>query len=401
MTTNIQETDVALFEKCRRYTRADEVKALGLYPYFRPISESEDTVVVIEGQKRIMLGSNNYLGLTHHPKVLEAASRALTVYGSGCTGSRFLNGTLDLHLQLEASLAEFLGKEDCIVFSTGYNANVGLISGLVHKREVVFLDKLDHASIVDGAKMSDGETVRFNHGDLASLDRKMAQHPGTGKMVIVDGVYSMEGDIADVPGLLKVCKQHGAALAIDDAHSIGVLGPQGDGTAAHFGATDEVDIIAGTFSKSLASIGGFVAASRSVINFLKHHSRPLIFTASLPPSNTAGVLAALEVLRTDSERRESLWANTRRLQQGFRQIGFDTGPSETPIVPILIGPLDRTLIMWRKVFDAGIFTNPVVPPAVPPSQCRLRTSVMATHSADQIDYCIETIGRIGKELGVI
>jgi 8-amino-7-oxononanoate synthase len=395
------QTDVTLFEKCRQYTRADEVKAQGLYPYFRPISESEDTVVVIEGQKRIMLGSNNYLGLTHHPQVLEAAARALRCYGSGCTGSRFLNGTLDLHLQLEVALAEFLGKEDCIVFSTGYCANLGLISGLVGRRDVVFLDKLDHASIVDGAKMSDGETVRFNHGDLAGLERKLEQHPGIGKMVIVDGVYSMEGDIADIPGLHKVCKRHGAALAIDDAHSIGVLGPKGDGTAAHFGMTDEVDIIAGTFSKSLASIGGFVAASRSVINYLKHHSRPLIFTASLPPANTAGVLAALEVLRTDTERRESLWANTRRLQQGFRDIGFDTGPSETPIVPILIGPLDKTLVMWRKVFDAGVFTNPVVPPAVPPSQCRLRTSVMATHTADQIDYCVETIGKIGKELGVI
>lgn len=401
MPTPILQTDVALFEKCRLFTRADEVKAAGLYPYFRPISESEDTVVVIEGQKRIMLGSNNYLGLTHHPKVLEAASRALHVYGSGCTGSRFLNGTLDLHLQLEAALADFLGKEDCIVFSTGYNANLGLISGLVSKRDVVFLDKLDHASIVDGAKMSFGETCRFNHGDLAGLERKLEQYPGAGKMVIVDGVYSMEGDIADVPGLVRACRRHGAALAIDDAHSIGVLGPRGDGTAAHFGMTDEVDIIAGTFSKSLASIGGFVAGAKGVINYLRHHSRPLIFTASLPPSNTAGVLAALDVLRADTERRENLWENTRRLQEGFRSIGFDTGPSETPIVPILIGPLDKTLVMWRKVFDAGIFTNPVVPPAVPPSQCRLRTSVMATHTADQIDYCVETIGRIGKELGVI
>jgi 8-amino-7-oxononanoate synthase len=400
-TGSLQQADIALFEKCRRYTRADEVKALGLYPYFRPISESEDTVVVIEGKRRIMLGSNNYLGLTHHPKVLEAANRALTRYGSGCTGSRFLNGTLDLHLQLEAALAEFLGKEDCIVFSTGYNANLGLISGLVGRREVVFLDKLDHASIVDGAKLSEGETIRFNHGDLAGLDRKLERHPGVGKLVIVDGVYSMEGDIADVPGLLKVCRRHGAALAIDDAHSIGVLGPRGDGTAAHFGASEDVDVIAGTFSKSLASIGGFVAASSSVINYLRHHSRPLIFTASLPPSNTAGVLAALAVLQEDTERREQLWSNTRRLQAGFKALGFDTGPSETPIVPILIGPLDQTLVMWRRVFDAGIFTNPVVPPAVPPSQCRLRTSVMATHTAEQIDFAVETIGRIGKELGVI
>jgi len=395
-------TEIGLFEKCRRYIRADEVKAQGLYPYFKPISESEDTVVVIEGQKRIMLGSNNYLGLTHHPKVLEAATRALHVYGSGCTGSRFLNGTLDLHLQLEEALARFVNKEDCIVFSTGYNANLGLISGLVSKGDVVFLDKLDHASIVDGAKMSYGTTERFNHGDLDGLERKLSRSdPAAGKMVIVDGVYSMEGDIANVPELLKVCRRHGAALAIDDAHSIGVLGPNGDGTAAHFRMTDEVDIIAGTFSKSLASIGGFVAGSRSVINYLRHHSRPLIFTAALPPSNTAGVLAALEVLQREPDRRDQLWRNTKRLADGFARLGFDCGPSETPIIPILIGPLEKTLVMWRKVFDAGVFTNPVVPPAVPPSQCRLRTSVMASHTDDQIDYCLETIGRLGRELGVI
>ena len=401
MPTKAVQTDIPLLEKCRLYTRADEIKAAGLYPYFRPISESEDTEVIIEGRRRIMLGSNNYLGLTHHPRVLAAARDALERYGSGCTGSRFLNGTLDLHLQLEAALAEFTGKEDCIVFSTGYNANVGLISGLVGRKDVVFLDKLDHASIVDGAKMSEGQTIRFNHGDIAALDRKLGEQPDAGKLVIVDGVYSMEGDIADVPGLLKACRKHGAALAIDDAHSIGVLGPRGEGTAAHFGLSEEVDIIAGTFSKSLASIGGFVTGSRPVINYLRHHSRALIFTASLPPSNTAGVLAALQVLQEDGERREQLWANTRRLLAGFRSLGFDTGTSETPIVPILIGPLERTLYMWRQVFDAGVFTNPVVPPAVPPSQCRLRTSVMATHTADQIDFCIETIGRIGKELGVI
>ena len=402
MSTPTINTDITLFEKCRRYTKVEEVKAQGLYPYFKPISESEDTVVVIEGQKRIMLGSNNYLGLTHHPKVLEAASRALHMYGSGCTGSRFLNGTLDLHLQLESALARFVGKEDCIVFSTGYNANLGLISGLVNKGDVVFLDKLDHASIVDGAKMSYGTTERFNHGDLDNLERKLsrAQEPG-GRMVIVDGVYSMEGDIANLPELLKVCRRHNAALAVDDAHSIGVLGPNGDGTAAHFGLTDEIDLIAGTFSKSLASIGGFVAGANSVINYLRHHSRPLIFTAALPPANTAGVLAALEVLQRESDRRDQLWANTRRLAEGFKSLGFEIGPSETPIIPILIGPLDRTLVMWRKVFDAGIFTNPVVPPAVPPSQCRLRTSLMATHTADQIDYCLETIGKLGRELGVI
>lgn len=394
--------NVALFEKCRQFTKAREVQAAGLYPYFKPISESEDTVVIIEGQRRIMLGSNNYLGLTHHPKVVEAAQNALHRYGSGCTGSRFLNGTLDLHERLEAALAEFLRKDACLVFSTGYQANLGMISGLIGRGDVVYLDKLDHASIVDGAKMSYGETERFNHGDLGGLERKLErQKPGVATMIVVDGVYSMEGDIADVPHLVRLAHKHGAALAVDDAHSIGVLGPNGDGTAAHFGLTDEVDLIAGTFSKSLASIGGFVAASEPVVHYLRHHSRPLIFTASLPPSNTAGVLAALELLQSEPERRESLWANTRRLHEGFRSLGFDIGPTETPIVPVLIGPLEKTFLMWRKLFDSGVFTNPVAPPAVAPSQCRLRTSLMATHTFDQIDFALEQFGKIGKELGVI
>ncbi len=393
---------IALFDKCRSFTRAREVQAAGLYPYFKPISRSEDTVVVIEGKERVMMGSNNYLGLTHHPEVLAAARSALERYGSGCTGSRFLNGTLDLHEQLESELAEFFGKEACLVFSTGYQANLGVISGLVGRGDMVFLDKLDHASIVDGAKMSHGETVRFNHGDLAGLGRKLQRVPeGTGTMVVVDGVYSMEGDIADLPNILKVTQKYGAALAVDDAHSVGVLGPKGDGTAAHFGVVDEIDLIVGTFSKSLASIGGFTAGTENVIHYLKHNSRPLIFTAALPPSNTAGVLAALHVMQREPERRDQLWTNTRRLQKGLRALGFDIGPTETPIVPVLIGPLEKTFIFWRKLFDAGVFTNPVVPPAVPPSQCRLRTSLMATHTASQIDRAIETFARLGKELGVI
>ncbi len=393
--------NIQLFDKCRQFTKAREVQAAGLYPYFKPISDSEDTAVVIEGQKRIMLGSNNYLGLTHHPKVLEAASRALHRYGSGCTGSRFLNGTLDLHGQLEAALAEFLGKEDCLVFSTGYQANLGLISGLIGRGDLVYLDKLDHASIVDGAKMSYGDTLRFSHGDLAGLDRMIERtRNNRGAMIVVDGVYSMEGDIANVPELVRIARKHGVALALDDAHSLGVLGPNGDGTAAHFGMTDEVDLIAGTFSKSLASIGGFVAGSENVIHFLKHHSRPLIFTASLPPANTAGVLAALEVLRSEPERRTLLWANTHRFINGMRDLGYNIGETETPIIPVLIGPMETTFVFWRKLYDAGVFTNPVMPPAVPPSQCRLRTSLMATHTFDQIDYCLEQFASIGKALGV-
>jgi 8-amino-7-oxononanoate synthase len=392
---------VALFDKCRSFTRAREVQAAGLYPYFKPISESEDTVVVIEGQKKVMMGSNNYLGLTHHPRVLEAARDALERYGSGCTGSRFLNGTLDLHERLEGRLAEFFGKEAALVFSTGYQANLGVISGLVGRDDVVFIDKLDHASIVDGAKMSYGSTERFAHGNLSQLERLLARNADRGLMVIVDGVYSMEGDIADLPALLKLCQKYGAALAVDDAHSVGVLGPRGDGTAAHFGVTDEVDVIVGTFSKSLASIGGFVAASENIIHYLKHHSRPLIFTAALPPANTAGVLAALEVMIAEPERRTRLWENTHRLRDGLRSLGFDLGCTKTPIIPVLIGPLEMTFMFWRQLFDAGVFTNPVVPPAVPPAECRLRTSLMATHTVDQIDFAIETFARLGKEMGVI
>jgi 8-amino-7-oxononanoate synthase len=391
-----------LFDKCRQFTQAREIQAAGLYPYFKPISESEDTVVVIDGQKRIMLGSNNYLGLTHHPKVLEAATKALHRYGSGCTGSRFLNGSLDLHEQLETQLAAFLGKEAALVFSTGYGANLGLISGLLGRGETVYLDKLDHACIVDGAKLSYGETQRFNHSDLDHLTRLLERNTtGKGTMIVVDGVYSMEGDIADIPGLTKIAKRFGAALVVDDAHALGVIGPRGDGTGAHFGMQKDVDIIAGTFSKSLASVGGFVAADESVIHFLKHHSRPFIFTASLPPANTAGVLAALQVMQDEPERRDALWANAKHLADGFRALGFEIGETVTPIIPVLIGPLETTFVFWRKLYDAGVFTNPVVPPAVPPSQCRLRTSVMATHTPAQIDTALEAFGRIGKELGVI
>ena len=402
MATETLQSQAALFDKCRKFTEARAVQAAGLYPYFKTISESEDTVVVIEGKKRIMLGSNNYLGLTHHPQVLDAAAKALRKYGSGCTGSRLLNGSLDIHERLESALAEFLGKEACLVFSTGYGANLGLISGLLGRGETVYLDKLDHACIVDGAKLSFGETQRFGHGDLTTLTRLLERNTSAkGTMIVVDGVYSMEGDIADIPELVKIARRYGAALAVDDAHALGVLGPNGEGTGASFGLQAEVDIIAGTFSKSLASVGGFVAAEENVIHYLKHYSRPFIFTASLPPANTAGVLAALEVMQQEPERRTALWANAKRLSEGLRSMGFDIGPTQTPIIPVLIGPLEKTFLMWRKVFDAGVFTNPVCPPAVPPSQCRLRTSVMATHTADQIDFALETFGQIGKELGVI
>jgi 8-amino-7-oxononanoate synthase len=392
---------LALFEKCKNYTQAREAEAAGVYPYFKPISKSEDTVVVIEGHEKVMMGSNNYLGLTHHPKVLEAARSALERFGSGCTGSRFLNGTLDLHLMLEERLAELFGVEAALVFSTGYQANLGLVSGLVGRGDVVLLDKLDHASIVDGAKMSFGQTERFAHHDYDQLERLLRRFQDRGMLIIVDGVYSMEGDIADVPRLVELAHRYGAALALDDAHSTGVLGPKGDGTAAHFGMVDEVDLVVGTFSKSLASIGGFVGGADSVIHYLKHHSRPLIFTAALPPANTAGVLAAMEIMQTEPGRRDRLWDNTHRFTEGCRSLGFDIGRTQTPIIPVLIGGLMETLFFWRKLFDAGVFTNPVVPPAVPQDSCRLRASLMATHTPDQIDFALETFAKLGKEAGII
>ncbi len=396
------DTRVALFDKCRDFQLARQLEARGLYPYFQPISDSGDGVVTIGGRQRIMFGSNNYLGLTHHPKILEAAESALRLYGSGCTGSRLLNGTLDLHGRLEQAIAEFLGKEACLVFSTGYGANLGLVSGLVARSDVVYLDKGDHASIVDGARLSYGQTVRFRHGDLDALERTMASRPAAnGALIIVDGVYSMEGDVADLPGLVRLARRFGAALAVDDAHALGVLGPGGAGTAAHFDLADEVEIVTGTFSKSLGSVGGFVAAPADVIHYLRHHCRPFLFTAALPPANTAGVLAALEIVRDEASRRDRLWANTRRFQEGLRGLGFDIGGTETPIVPVQIGGLEKTFLFWRRLFDAGVFTNAVAPPAVPPAECRLRTSLMATHSVEQIDYCLEVFGEVGRDLAVI
>ena len=392
-----------LLDKCRSFTRAREVMAAGYYPYFVPIAGSTDTEIVVDGKSKIMIGSNNYLGLTHHPKVLEAAQDALRRYGSGCTGSRFLNGNLDLHEALEGRLARFTDKEAALVFSTGYQTNLGVIATLVGRNDRVFIDKLDHASIVDGSRMAFGEAHRFNHGDLAGLRRLLeaGRQADAGMMIIVDGVFSMEGDIADVPALIGLAKQCGAVLALDDAHSVGVLGPTGAGTAEHFGVTKDVDLIIGTFSKSFASIGGFVAGPEYVIHYLRHHARSLMFSASMPPASVATVIACLDLIEQEPERRERLWTITRKMQDGFRSLGFDIGPTETPIVPIMVGPMEKTFIFWKGLFDAGIFTNPVMPPAVPEDSCRLRTSYMATHTDEQLEFVLDTFGRIGKKLGVI
>jgi 8-amino-7-oxononanoate synthase len=393
---------MSLFDKCYGFTIAREAEAAGMYPYFRAITESYDTDVVVNGQRKVMVGSNNYLGLTHHPKVLAASEAAMRRYGSGCTGSRFLNGTLDLHERLEAELAAFLNKESALVFSTGFQTNLGVIASLVGRNDHIFSDKLNHASIVDGARLAAGTTHRYAHSNMAALERELRSVPGdAGKLIITDGIFSMEGDIANLPALTSLAEVHGAKLLVDDAHAFGVLGPRGAGTAEYFGLEEEVDLIVTTFSKSLASIGGVVAGPEPVIHYLKHHARPLIFSASMPPSAIATVLAALDVLRTEPERLESLWRNTRRMQQGLRELGYDIGTSETPVIPVVIGELNRMLMFWKEIFDAGVFTNPVTPPAVPASSCRLRISVMATHTDDHIDQVLDAFAQVGRQMAVI
>jgi 8-amino-7-oxononanoate synthase len=393
---------MSLFEKCYRYTKAREVQAAGFYPYFAPIEESFDTEVMIRGERKVMVGSNNYLGLTHHPKVFEASEAALRRYGSGCTGSRFLNGTLDLHEQLEERLAKFMGQESALVFSTGYQANLGVLSALVGRDDHLFSDKLNHASIVDGSRLSFGIVHRFPHGDLRSLERELARTPAeAGKLIVTDGIFSMEGTIVDLPGVMALAEFYGAEVLVDDAHAFGVLGEFGGGTAQHFHLEDRVSLVMATFSKSLASIGGVIAGPEDVIHYLKHHARSLIFSASMPPASVAGTLAALDVIEEEPERREKLWANTRRMQDGLRSLGYDIGNSETPIIPVQIGELDRMLVFWKTLFDAGVFTNPVTPPAVPENSCRLRISCMATHNDDHIDFVLDAFASIGKKMAVI
>ena len=389
-----------LFEKCRQFTRAREAMEAGYYPYFIPLDQTEGTEVVIGGRRLIMIGSNNYLGLTTHPKVRQAAIDAVREYGTSCTGSRFLNGNLMLHKELESRLAAYVGKEAALVFSTGFQSNLGAISALVGRGEVVITDREDHASIVDGCRLSYGEMKRFRHNDMADLDRVLGAAGDVGKLVVVDGVFSMGGDIAPLPQIIPLCQKHGARLMVDDAHSIGVLGG-GRGTGHHFGLNGGVDLIMGTFSKSFASLGGFLAGDDVVIHYIQHMARSLIFSASMPPSNAAAVLAALDVMESEPERVQRLWANTRKMKEGFRQLGFNTGQSETPIIPILIGDDLKTIFSWKALFEAGIYVNPVIPPGVPPGQSLLRTSYMATHTEEQLDRVLGTFEQVGRQLELI
>lgn len=390
-----------IFRKCFEYTTAKEAIAAGYYPYFIPLAESEGTEVVYQGRRLVMCGSNNYLGLTNHPKVVEAAQDALARFGTSCTGSRFLNGTLEMHEQLEQELARYVSKPAALVFSTGMQTNLGTISSLVARADVVILDREDHASIVDGARLGYGRMLRYRHNNVDDLERVLRRVPeNAGRLVIVDGVFSMEGDLADLPALLEVCRAYGARFMVDDAHGIGVTG-RGRGTAAHFGLTDEVDLIMSTFSKSLASLGGFVAGDEDVISYIKHHARALIFSASPTPANTASALAALHVLEEEPELVDRVIANGDYMRTGLRELGFNTGNSVTPIVPILVGDDQTTFAAWRMLFDNGVFVNPVISPAVSPGRQMLRTSYMATHTTEQLDRVLDITGRIGKKLGLI
>ncbi len=392
----------SIFDKCAAYTRADETKAQGIYPYFRLIETGQDTEVTVDGRKMLMLGSNSYLELTTHPKVKERAVEAVRQFGTGCAGSRFLNGTLPLHVELEKRLAEFVGKPAALLYTTGYQTNTGVISCLVQRGEYVLSDKLNHACIVEGGLLSPGTMIRYDHGDMADLERQLAALPAeAGKLIVSDGVFSMEGKICKLPEITRLARKYGAQVMLDDAHSIGVLGTGGAGTAAHFGLTDEVDLIMGTFSKSLAAIGGFIAASERVVNYLKHHSRPFIFSASAAPANVAAALAALDVIRDEPERMERLWENTRFMKQGLDALGFDTAGSETPIIPIVVGDPERCFRMWRWLHDAGIFINPVVPPAVPPRRSLVRLSLTAGHTRQQLTWALEQLALAGREFGLI
>jgi 8-amino-7-oxononanoate synthase len=393
-----------IFAKCEQndiMRRARQAKEAGLYPYFVPLEETEGTEVTVDGRRIIMIGSNNYLGLTTHPKVRAAAKEAIDRYGTSCTGSRYLNGTLKLHQELEARLAAFVGKEAALVFSTGMQVNLGVISSLVGPGDTVIVDKENHASIVDGCRLALGEMKRFRHGDLDHLELVLKKVPAnSGKLVVVDGVFSMGGDIVSLKEVAAICRHYGARLYVDDAHSLGVLG-NGRGTAAHFGLTDEVDLIMGTFSKSFASIGGFVAGDARVIHYIQHHARSLIFSASLPAANVMAAMAALDVMETEPQHVEQLWENGDKMLHGLNKLGFNTGKTQTPIIPIIIGEDNPTFLTWKLLFERGLYTNPVVSPAVPPGQSLLRTSYMATHTEEQLDHALDILATTGRQLGLI
>ena len=391
-----------VFEKCSKILEVSEsVRKKGYYFFFRKLESPQDSEVVVDGRRVIMAGSNNYLGLTNHPRVKEAAIKAIEKFGTGCAGSRFLNGNLEIHEELETKLARFFRKEAALVFATGYQTNLGTIGALLGRNDVAILDKYDHASIIDGCRLSFGQAKKFRHNDMKDLERVLQGTKDKGKLIIVDGVFSMEGDIADLPNIVKLAKAYGARVMVDDAHAVGVLGQGGRGTAEHFGLEDQVDLIMGTYSKSLAAIGGFVVGSRIVIDCIKHTGRSMIFSASLPPALVASVSAALDIIEEQPQLRTQLWKNTHKMLKGYKKLGYDTGTSETPIIPIIIKDSIKTYEMCKLLFENGVFVNAVVSPAVPPGRELLRTSYMATHTEEQLDRVLGAFQKVGKQLGLI
>jgi 8-amino-7-oxononanoate synthase len=391
-----------VLDKCLKiYDQTQELRASGHYFFFRKLESPQDSEVVVNGKRVIMIGSNNYLGLTNHPRVKEAAIKAIEKFGSGCAGSRFLNGNLEIHEELEMKLAHFFRKEAALVFATGYQTNLGTISALLGRNDVAIIDKYDHASIIDGCRLSFGQVKKYRHNDMKDLERVLDATEEKGKLIIVDGIFSMEGDIADLPNIVKLAKAYGARVMVDDAHAVGVLGEGGRGTAEHFSLEDQVDLIMGTYSKSLAAIGGFVAGSKVVINFIKHIGRSMIFSASLPPSLVASVSAALDIIEEQPQLRTQLWKNTHKMLKSYKELGYDTGVSETPVIPIIIKDTMKVYAMCRLLFENGVFVNPVVSPAVPPGRELLRTSYMATHTEEQLDKVLGAFEKAGKQLGLI
>ena len=385
-----------------KYDVPQKAMQAGIYPYFREIESDQDTVVTIKGQKVLMFGSNSYLGLTNHPKIKEAAKKAIDKYGTGCAGSRFLNGTLDIHIKLEERLADLVGKEGTLCFSTGFQVNLGVVSVLTGRRDHVLLDELDHASIIEGSRLSFSKVLKYAHNDMHSLEDKLKRCSADSlKLIVVDGIFSMEGDIVKLPELVNLAEKYGATIMVDDAHSIGVLGKNGSGTSSHFGLTGKVDLIMGTFSKSLASLGGFIASDKETINFIKHNSRSLIFSASMTPASAASVLAAIDIMVDEPERIAHLWDITHYALKTFKEIGFDTGKSETPIIPLFIRDHLKALLLTKALLADGVFVNPVVSPAVPKEDCLIRYSLMATHTKEQVDMSIEKITKASKELDIL